>query len=169
MKLSMKLSMKQISTIFLQVVVIFIGIGTLAFLLWEPHVEGRNVHATLFEIYFKDPFLAYAYLGSTPFFATLYQTFKLIGYARQDRAISSTAVSAVRMIRYCAVAIVCFVAVGEIFILTSNSDDHAPGVAMGVVISFGSIVIAAVAVVLEGVLQRALTWLPTTEKSTPGV
>jgi hypothetical protein len=52
---------------FLQVVIVLIGIGVLAFMLWEPHVEGRNAHATVFEIYFHDPFLAYAYIGSIPF------------------------------------------------------------------------------------------------------
>ena len=44
------------STIFLQVVIVLLGIGALALMLWEPHVEGRNARATLFEIYFKDPF-----------------------------------------------------------------------------------------------------------------
>ena len=48
--------MKRSSTIFLQVVIVLIGIGALALMLWEPHIEGRNAHATLFEIYFKIPF-----------------------------------------------------------------------------------------------------------------
>ncbi len=55
--------MKRGFTIFLQVVIGFLGVGVLALLLWEPHFEGRNVNATLFEIYFKDPFLAYIYLA----------------------------------------------------------------------------------------------------------
>jgi hypothetical protein len=45
--------MKRGSTIFLQVVIALLGVGVLALLLWEPQVEGRNVNATLFEIYFK--------------------------------------------------------------------------------------------------------------------
>ena len=77
--------MKRSSTIFLQVVIVLIGIGALALLLWEPHVEGRNAHATLFEIYFKDPFLAYAYVASIPFFVALYQAFKVLGYVGQDQ------------------------------------------------------------------------------------
>ena len=60
--------MKRSSTIFLQVVIVLIGIGALALMLWEPHIEGRNAHATLFEIYFKDPFLAYAYIASIAVF-----------------------------------------------------------------------------------------------------
>ena len=59
--------MKRGSTIFVQVVIALLGVGVLALLLWEPQVEGRNVNATLFEIYFKDPFLAYI-LGLRPIF-----------------------------------------------------------------------------------------------------
>src|SRR5262249_55980907 len=71
-----------ISTLFLQVVIVLIGIGALALMLWEPTIEGRNAHATLFEIYFKDPFLAYAYVASIAFFAALYQAFRVLGYVR---------------------------------------------------------------------------------------
>ena len=80
--------MKRSSTIFLQVVIVLIGIGALALMLWEPHIEGRNAHATLFEIYFKDPFLAYAYIASIPFFVALYQAFKVLGYAGQNKIFS---------------------------------------------------------------------------------
>ena len=74
--------MKRGSTIFLQALILLFGVGVFAFLLWEPHLEGRNVNATLFEIYFKDPFLAYIYLAFVPFFVGLYQGFKILGYAR---------------------------------------------------------------------------------------
>ena len=69
-----------------------IGIGTLALLLWEPHIEGRNAHATLVQIYFHDPFLAYAYIASIAFFAALYQAFKVLAYARQNKVFSQAAV-----------------------------------------------------------------------------
>ena len=75
----MKMRSLVVPTIFLQVVIVLIGIGALALMLWEPHIEGRNAHATLFEIYFKDPFLAYAYIASIPFFVALYQAFKVLG------------------------------------------------------------------------------------------
>jgi drug/metabolite transporter (DMT)-like permease len=147
--------MKRAQTIFLQAIIIVIGTGALTFLLWEPHVEGRNAHATLFQIYFNDPFLAFAYVGSTPFFVALYQAFRLLGYVRQDKTFSEASIKALRRIKYCALAIIVFVAIGEIFILSSNSDDHAPGVMMGVVITFGSIVTAAAASTLEGLLEKA--------------
>src|SRR5204863_8687470 len=103
--------MKRSSTIFLQVVIVLIGIGALALMLWEPHLEGRNAHATLFEIYFKDPFLAYAYIASIAFFVALYQAFKLLGYAGRNKAFSPEAVKALRTIKRCAISILGFVAV----------------------------------------------------------
>src|SRR5690242_6515576 len=135
--------MKRSSTLFLQLVVVFIGIGALALMLWEPHIEGRNAHATTFEIYFNDPFLAYAYIASIPFFVALYQAFKVLGYAGQNKIFSQAAVKALRTIKYCAIALIGFVAVGEIFIMFVNtSDDRAGGVFMGVLFTFVSIVIA---------------------------
>src|SRR3954463_15594228 len=130
--------MKRSSTVFLQAVIVLIGIGALAFLLWEPHFEGRNAHATIFEIYFKDPFLAYAYLASIPFFVALYQAFKVLGYAGQNKVFSQAAVKALRTIKYCAIAMIGFVAVGEIFLMLGDSDDRAGAVFMGLLITFGS-------------------------------
>ena len=148
--------MKRASTIFLRAVVVLIGIAGLVFLLWEPHIEGRNAHATTFEIYFKDPFLAYAYIGSLPFFVGVYQAFKVLGYAGRNKVFSPAAVKALRTIKYCAISTIGFVAVGEIFIMFNNSDDRAGGVFMGVLISLGSIVIATVAAMFERILQNAV-------------
>ena len=148
--------MKRGSILFLKAVLVLIGIGTLALMLWEPHIEGRNAHATLFEIYFKDPFLAYAYIASIPFFVALYQAFKVLGYAGQNKVFSQAAVKALRTIKYCAMAIIGFVAVGEIFIMLGNSDDRAGGVFMGILITFGSIVIATATAMFERILQNAV-------------
>ena len=148
--------MKRSSTAFLQMVIVLIGIGALALMLWEPHLEGRNAHTTVFEVYFKDPFLAYAYLASIPFFVALYHGFKVLGYAGQNKVFSHAAVKALRTIKYCEIAIVGFVAVGEVFILMSDSDDRAGGVFMGALITFGSIVIATAAATFERILQNAV-------------
>ena len=93
--------MKRSSTIFLQAVIVLIGVGALAVLLWEPRIEGRNAHATNFEIYFKDPFLAYAYIASIPFFVALYQAFRLLGYMRRNEVFSPRSVKALRTIKRC--------------------------------------------------------------------
>src|SRR5262245_36449175 len=148
--------MKRSSTIFLQLVIVLIGIGALALLLWDPHIEGRNAHAALFAIYFKDPFLAYAYLASIPFFVALYQAFKVLGYAGQNQVFSPVAVKALRTIKFCALALIGFVAGGEIFIMFGNSDDRAGGVFMGILITFGSCVMATAAALFEQILQNAV-------------
>jgi hypothetical protein len=145
-----------VPTIFLQAVIVLIGIGALALMLWEPHIEGRNAHATLFEIYFKDPFLAYAYLASIPFFVVLYQAFKVLGYIRQNKAFSQATVKALRTTKFCALAIIGFVAVGELFIMLGNSDDRAGGVFIGILITFGSVVIATAAAMFERILLNAV-------------
>ena len=149
--------MKRSST-FLQVVIVLIGIGALALMLWEPHIEGRNAHATLFEIYFKDPFLAYAYIASIPFFVALYQAFKVLGYVRQNKTFSQATVKALRTIKYCAIAIIGFVAVSVIFMypMFGDKDDRPAGVFMRILITFPSIVIAAAAAIFEQILQKAV-------------
>jgi len=148
--------MKRNSTIFLQVVIVLIGIGALALMLWEPHIEGRNAHATLFEIYFKDPFLAYAYIASIPFFVGLYQAFKVLGYVRKDKTFSQATLKALRTIKYCAIAIIGFVAVGVIFLINGDKDDRPAGVFMRILIAFPSIVVATAAAILERILQNAV-------------
>ena len=144
------------STIFLQIVIVLIGVGALALMLWEPHVEGRNAHATLFEIYFKDPFLAYAYIASIPFFKSLYQAFKVLGYVRQNKTFSPATVKALRTIKYCAIAIIGFVAASLIFIVFADKDDRPAGVFMRILIAFPSIVIATAAAMFERILQNAV-------------
>jgi hypothetical protein len=150
--------MKRSSTIFLQVVILLVGFGALAFLLWEPHLEGRNAGATLFEIYFKDPFLAYAYVASIPFFVALYQAFKLMGYAGQNEVFSPAAVKALRTIKFCAIAIIAFVAVSVAFIPFGDPDDDdgPQGVVMRILIAFGAIVVATAAAMFERILQNAV-------------
>src|SRR5499426_2136141 len=148
--------MKRGSTIFLQMVIVLIGIGALALMLWEPHIEGRNAHATLFEIYFKDPFLAYAYTASIAFFVALYQAFTLLGYRRANEVFSQSSVRSLRTIKDCAIAIIGFVAVSVIFIMFADKDDRPEGVFMRRLIAFPSIVIATAAAMFERILQNAV-------------
>jgi hypothetical protein len=75
------------SPIFLQGVITLLAIGAFALLLWEPQIEGVNVHATTFETYFNF-FILLVYAGSIPSFFALYQAFKLLAYARQNKIFS---------------------------------------------------------------------------------
>lgn len=150
--------MKKSSTVFLQVVIILIGTGALALLLWEPHLEGRNAHATLFQIYFNDPFLAYAYTASIAFFVALYQAFKLLGYVGRSDVFSLHSVKALRTIKYCAMSLAGFLVGAEayFFIVRRGKDDIAGGVMMGLFLIFVSVVVATAAAVFEKILQSAV-------------
>ena len=149
--------MKRGSILFLRAVVVLVGVAVLAGLLWEPQVEGVNAHADQVTIYFRDPFLAYVYVGSLPFFFGLYQAFKLLGYVDQGQAFSPGGVEALRRIKYCALAVIGFIVGGEAYIIFGvESDDRAGGVAMGVFTGFPCLVAATAAAVLERVLQSAV-------------
>src|SRR5258706_11264789 len=150
--------MKKSSTTFLQVVIVLIGIGALALMLWEPHIEGRNVHATLFQIYFKDPFLAYAYITSIAFFVALYQAFKLLGYIGKNEVFSSRSVKALRTIKYCAIIQSTLIVTAALYIriFHAKDDDPAGFIAVSIVATFISIVIATAAGVFEKLFPNAV-------------
>jgi hypothetical protein len=147
--------MKRGSTIFLQVIIVLIGVGALAFMLWEPHVEGVNAHASVFQMYFNS-FVAYAFMASIPFFAALYQAFKLLRYVGQNKVFSQKAVRALRIMKYCALVIIGFVAVSVIFMLHGDRDDRPAGVFMRLLVTFPSIVVATAAAMFERILQNAV-------------
>ncbi len=132
-----------------------IGIGALALLLWEPHIEGVNAHATLFEMYFNS-FVAYVYIASIPFFVALYQAFKVFGYARQNKVFSQEAVKALRTMKYCALAIIGFVAISVIFMINGDRDDRPAGIFMRLLVTFPSIIVATAAAIFERNLQNAV-------------
>jgi hypothetical protein len=150
--------MRKGSTVFLQVVIVLIGIVALGLLLLEPHGEGRNAHATVFQIYFNDPFLAYAYIASIAFFVALYQALKLLGYVGRSDVFSQRSVKALRTIKHCALSLVVFLAGAEayFFVVRRSKDDIAGGVMLGLLLIFISVVVATAAAVFEKTLQSAV-------------
>jgi hypothetical protein len=149
--------MRKAVTLFAQIAILALGIAALVFLLWEPQLEGRNIHATFFQIYFNDPFLAYAYIGSIPFFVGVYQAFRLLGYMRQNRTHSLSSLQALRRIKHCAITIIGFVVIPEAYLLIARPDDDiAGGVAIGLFLIIASTVVAITAATLERTLQSTM-------------
>lgn len=141
---------------FFQAVIVILGLAILAFLLGEPHLEGRNAHATLFEVYFKDPFLAYVYVGSTPFFVALYRAFGLFGEVRRFGIFSPASVATLRTIQRCAFILMGFVAGGVIIILVNGDPQDRPaGVFMSLLVTLGAGTLATVAALAARSLQAA--------------
>ena len=150
--------MKRGSTIFLQAVIVLIGIVALAVMIRFPLTEGRAVNLDLFSIY-SDPFIVYGYAASIPFFVALYQAFKLLGLIGQNRVFSLSSVKALRTIKYCAITQTILIVMAALYIriFHAKGDDPAGFIAMCIVTTFISIVIATAAAVSEKLLQNAVS------------
>src|SRR3989344_6970378 len=130
--------MKKSSTIFLQVVIVLIGIVALGIMIRFPLTEGRATNLDLFSIY-ADPFIIYGYAVSIAFFVALYKAFKLLGYIGQNKGFSLGSVKALRTIKYCAFVLSILIVMAMLYIMMSHGDDDAAGdIAMGIVMIFFS-------------------------------
>jgi len=149
--------MKRISIIFLQAVIVLIGIVALAILIRFPLTEGRAANLDLFSIY-ADPFILYGYAASIAFFVALYKAFKLLGYIGQNKVFSSNAVKALKSIKYCAIVLSALIVIAGLFIrISHNKDDDPAGfLAICIVTTFVAVVIATAAAIFEKVLQNAI-------------
>ena len=149
--------MKQSSTIFLQVVIVLIGILTLAIMIRFPLMEGRATKLDLFSIY-SDPLILYGYAASIPFFIALYKTFKLLGYIGQNKAFSLNSVRTLRSIKYCTIVLSILIVMAGLYIrIFHNKDDDPAGfLAMCIVTTFVSLIVATAAAVFEKILQNGV-------------
>ncbi|HEU4552511.1 MAG TPA: DUF2975 domain-containing protein [Chitinophaga sp.] len=149
--------MKRISITFLQAVVVLIGIVALAILIRFPLTEGRAANLDLFSIYF-DPFILYGYAASIAFFVALYKAFKLLGYIGQNKVFSSNAVKALKSIKYCAIVLSVLIVVAGLYIriFHNKEDDPAGFLAICIVTTFVSVVVATAAAIFEKILQNAI-------------
>jgi len=148
--------MKRSPIIFLKAVILFIGIVAIASLIRFPLTEGRAANLDLFSVYWN-PFIAYIYVASIPFFIALHQVFKLLGYIGQNKAFSLNSVKNLKNIKYCAItqSILIVMATLYIRIFHAEGDDPAGFVAIGILTAFVSVVIATAAAVFEKLLQSA--------------
>jgi hypothetical protein len=149
--------MKQSSIIFLQGVIVLIGIVALAIMIRFPLTEGRAANLDLFSIY-SDPFILYGYAASIPFFIALYKAFKLLRYIEQNKIFLLNSVRTLRSIKYCAITLSILIVMAGLYIkVFHNKDDDPAGfLAMCIVTTFVSIVVATAAAVFEKILQSGV-------------
>ncbi|MBU8806388.1 DUF2975 domain-containing protein [Bacillus subtilis] len=150
--------MNRMSTIFLKIALVLIGIPILALCIFlVPKIA--NYSADIFPniAYIKYLVFIYLYVTAIPFYFALYQAFKLLSYIDKNKAFSGLSVRALKNIKYCAVIISIFYAAGmPVFYLMAEIDD-APGIiVIGLVIIFASMVIAVFAAVLQKLLKEAI-------------
>jgi hypothetical protein len=149
--------MKKTSAIFLQAVIVLIGIVTLVILIRFPLTEGRAANLDLVSIY-ADPFILYGYAASIAFFVALYKAFKLLGYIGQNKVFSSNSVKALKSIKYCAIVLSILIVIAGLIIKVSHDeeDDPAGFIAICILTTFISLVIATAAAIFEKILQNAI-------------
>ena len=146
------------STLFLKTIVILIGLPILAACIFGLSRFDPNspFWATPELERLQYPLLIGMYAAMIPFFFALYQTLKLLSYIDRNEAFSELSVKALKYIKYSAVAIsILFVLELPFFYLLTKADD-APGILIGAVIIFASMVIAVFAAVLQKLLQDAI-------------
>ncbi|QRZ90977.1 DUF2975 domain-containing protein [Bacillus subtilis] len=150
--------MNRMSTLFLKIAVIFIGIPILALCIFlVPKIANYSTELLPNIVYIKYLVFIYLYVTAIPFYFALYQAFKLLSYIDKNKAFSGLSVRALKNIKYCAVTISIFYAAGmPVFYLIADIDD-APGIiVIGLVIIFASMVIAVFAAVLQKLLKEAI-------------
>jgi hypothetical protein len=149
--------MKIVTTLFLKIAVIFIGISVLALCIFLIPVLADEVADFLGVHYIKYIIFFLLYGGALPFYIALYQAFKLLSYIDKNIAFSELSVRTLMRIKYCAISICGLHVLGlPLYYLVADKDD-APGlIFVGLVIPFASLVIAVFAAVLQRLLQEAI-------------
>lgn len=148
--------MKQVSTLFLKIAVMLIGIPILALCIFSlPWLANNPVNPDYAHILY--PVLIIMYVSVLPFFIALYQAFRLLIYIDKSKAFSELSVRALKNIKYCAITISVLYAVGmPFFYFIAEIDDALGIILIGLVVIFASMVIAVFAAVLQKLLKEAI-------------
>ena len=150
--------MKQVTTLFLKLAIICIGIPVLALCIFLVPKIGSFAGELYPDItYMKYLVFIELYATAIPFYMALYQAFKLLSYIDTNKAFSELSVRALKNIKYCAITISTLYVLGmPLFYLMGEKDD-APGIiVIGLVMIFASMVIAVFAAVLQKLLKEAI-------------
>ena len=150
--------MERVSTNFLKLAVILMGLPVLALCIFLVP-EITNYAADLFPAWAFMRYLLFIDLYATaiPFYVALYQAFKLLNYIDKNKAFSELSVTALKYIKYCAITISTLYVLGlPLFYLMAEAAD-APGIILiGLVMIFAPMVVAVFAAVLQKLLKNAI-------------
>lgn len=145
------------STKFLQALTVFVGVSVFAFMLYFPLTEGRAQDLDLFQIYL-DPFILYGYTSSLVFYYALYQAFLFFGLVNKNEVFSLKSINVVKRFKQCVLLLIVLIVLAGLFIkLFHHQDDDPAGfLAISLVAIFITIVISALAAVLEKIIQQGI-------------
>ena len=153
--------MKQVSTLFLKIIVIFMGIPVLALCVlalpqfakvaFDHAADGDTLGYIVLSI------ILVLYASAIPFYLALYQTIKLLTYIEKDQAFSPISVIALKKIKNSAKVISgLYLVILPLVYMVAEWDD-APGlILIDVIIIGASFAVAVFASVLQRLLQKAI-------------
>lgn len=150
--------MKRSSTIILKIAIFLIGLPVLAGCIYGlSRFDPNSPYWNLPELEnLQYPLLIGMYIGMIPFFIALYQSLKLLGYVDRNEAFSTLSVKALKTIKYCAIAIVIVYILEMPFLYLLTLADDAPGIVIGLFVTFVSLIVAVFAAVLQKLLEEAI-------------
>ena len=145
-------------TIFLKIVIVLMALPVLAICIFVVPPMSAFVGELLPKWAFLQwPFMIALYGTAIAYFIALHQSLKLLGYIDRNIAFSELSVKALKNIKYCALTIAGLYILCLPIILYVAQIDDAPGLGgLGMVITFGALVIAVFAAVLQKLLENAI-------------
>ncbi|MFB9760354.1 DUF2975 domain-containing protein [Ectobacillus funiculus] len=150
--------MEKVTTLFLKIAVILLGVPVLALCIFLVPKIGNFAGELYPDIaYMKSLVLIDMYAAAIPFYLALYQAFTLLSYIDKNQAFSELSVKALENIKYCAITISTLYLLGmPLYYLMAKRVDPPGIIPIGLVIIFASMVIAVFAAVLQRLLQEAI-------------
>jgi hypothetical protein len=150
--------MKRGSTLFLRAAVLAVGAVVLALCIFALPAVWRAVPGDYPDIgYAFYSILLLMYAAAVPFYVVLFQTLRLLSYVDKNTAFSELSVKALKVIKYCAVAISGLFAASLPFFYTWADKDDAPGlVVIGLVLTVAPFAVGVFAAVLQRLLREAI-------------
>lgn len=143
-------NMKHGSTTFLKIVIILSSLAVLtlciliAYALIKDDVGGYR------------PIMMGMLIAAIPYFTGAYQTFWLLNNIDQKKIFTKSSMDALKIIKYCGIAIATLYGAGLPYIFIVADQDDAPGVILlGLIFTFAPIVIAVFAAIIERLVHNA--------------
>ena len=145
-------------TMILKIAVVMLGIPVAALsVLLLPWIAKDASESSIRMAYVIYGILILMYISVVPFFAALYQGFRLLGYIDSNKAFSELSLKSIQKIRSCAAAIsIIYLFAMPLFYIVAEIDD-APGVILvGMIFVFAPLSVAVFAAILKKLLKNAI-------------
>ena len=145
-------------TLILKIAVVMLGIPVAALsVLLLPWIARDASESSIRMTYVIYGILILMYISVVPFFAALYQGFRLLGYIDSNKAFSELSLKSIQKIRSCAAAIsIIYLFAMPLFYIVAEIDD-APGVILvGMIFVFAPLSVAVFAAILKKLLKNAI-------------